>query len=71
MTDGKVTRDSLVRLIRDGVVVYTGKINSIQHEKDQVKEVSKGMDCGVTLENYQDIKENDIIEAYELIEIKR
>ena len=71
ITDGKVVRDSMVRLIRDGVVVYTGKINTIQHEKDQVKEVSKGMECGITLENFQDIKENDIIEAYELIEIKR
>ena len=71
ITDGKVLRDSNVRLIRDGVVVYTGKINTIQHEKDQVKEVSKGMECGITLENFQDIKENDIIEAYELIEIKR
>ncbi len=71
VTDGKVARDANVRLIRDGVVVYTGKINTIQHEKDQVKEVSKGMDCGVTLENYQDIKENDVIEAYELVEIKK
>lgn len=71
VTDGKIIRDSKVRLIRDGVVVYSGKINTIQHEKDQVKEVSKGMDCGITLENYQDIKENDIIEAYELVEIKR
>ena len=71
VTDGKISSNSNVRLIRDGVVVYTGKISTIQHEKDQVKEVSKGMDCGVTLENYQDIKENDIIEAYELIEIKR
>ncbi len=69
--DGTVKANSNVRLIRDGVVVYTGKINSIQREKDQVKEVSKGMDCGVTLENYQDIKEKDIIEAYELILIER
>ena len=69
--DGKITSNSNVRLIRDGVVVYTGKISTIQHEKDQVKEVSKGMDCGITLENYQDIKEQDIIEAYELVEIKR
>ena len=71
VTDGKIVRDSKVRLIRDGVVVYTGKINTIQHEKDQVKEVSKGMDCGITLDNYQDIKEQDVIEAYELVEIKR
>ena len=69
--DGVIKANSNARLIRDGVVVYTGKINSIQREKDQVKEVSKGMDCGVTLENYQDIKENDIIESYELVEIKR
>lgn len=69
--DGVIKSNSNARLVRDGVVVYTGKIASIQREKDQVKEVSKGMDCGVTLENYQDIKENDIIEAYELIEIKR
>ena len=69
--DGVIKANSNARLIRDGVVVYTGKIASIQREKDQAKEVSKGMDCGVTLENYQDIKEKDIIEAYELIEIKR
>lgn len=69
--DGAIKSNSNARLVRDGVVVYTGKIASIQREKDQVKEVTKGMDCGVTLENYQDIKENDIIEAYELIEIKR
>ena len=69
--DGVIKSNSNARLVRDGVVVYTGKINSIQREKDQVKEVSKGMDCGITLENYQDIKEKDIIEAYELIEIKR
>ena len=69
--DGVIKANSNARLIRDGVVVYNGKIASIQREKDQAKEVTKGMDCGITLENYQDIKENDIIEAYELIEIKR
>ena len=69
--DGVIKSNSNARLVRDGVVVYNGKIASIQREKDQAKEVTKGMDCGVTLENYQDIKENDIIEAYELIEIKR
>lgn len=69
--DGVIKSNSNARLVRDGVVVYNGKIASIQREKDQVKEVTKGMDCGVTLENYQDIKENDMIEAYELIEIKR
>lgn len=69
--DGVIKANSNARLVRDGVVVYNGKIASIQREKDQAKEVTKGMDCGITLENYQDIKENDIIEAYELIEIKR
>jgi len=69
--NGVIKNGSNARLIRDGIVLYNGKIKSIQREKDQVKEVSKGMDCGITLENYQDIKENDIIEAYELIEIKR
>ena len=69
--EGVIKANSNARLVRDGVVVYNGKIASIQREKDQAKEVSKGMDCGITLENYQDIKENDIIEAYELIEIKR
>jgi len=71
VTDGTIKNGSNARLIRDGIVLYNGKIKSIQREKDQVKEVSKGMDCGITLENYQDIKENDIIEAYELVEIKR
>ncbi len=71
VTDGVVKNGSNARLIRDGIVLYNGKIKSIQHEKDQVKEIKKDMDCGITLENYQDIKENDIIEAYELNEIKR
>ena len=59
------------RVIRDGVVIYDGAINSIQREKDQAKEVKAGFECGITLENYQDIKEQDVIEAYELVEIKR
>lgn len=68
---GALKNGSNARLIRDGIVLYTGKIKSIQREKDQVKEVTKGMDCGITLDNYQDIKELDIIETYDLIEIKR
>ena len=68
---GAVKNNSKARIIRDGKVIYNGKINTLQHEKDQVKEVKKGMDCGVTLENCQDYKENDIIEVYELVEIKR
>ena len=71
VTSGVIKQNAEARLIRDGVVLYTGKINSIQREKDQVKEVAKGYDCGITLENYQDIKEGDIIEAFEMVEIKR
>ena len=71
VTSGTIKQHSEARLIRDGVVLYTGKINSIQREKDQAKEVAKGYDCGITLENYQDIKEGDIIETFEMVEIKR
>ena len=68
---GTVKNNAKARLIRDGKVIYNGKVNTLQHEKDQVKEVKKGMDCGITLENCQDYKEQDIIEVYELVEIKR
>ncbi len=71
VTSGTVKNNSNARIIRDDVVVYTGKIKTLQREKDQVKEVGKGMDCGLTLENCQDYKENDIIEVYDLVEIKR
>lgn len=71
VTNGVITNGSDVRLIRDGILIYTGKIKSIQREKDQVKEVKKGMDCGITLDNFQDIKENDVIEAFILKEIER
>ena len=71
VTDGTIKNNSNARLIRDGIVIYNGKIKSIQREKDQAKEVSKGYDCGITLENYSDIKEQDIIESYELVEVKR
>ncbi|HCJ32619.1 MAG TPA: translation initiation factor IF-2 [Firmicutes bacterium] len=69
--DGVVRSNAKARLIRDGVVVYDGAINTIQKEKDQAKEVKKGFECGITLENYNDIKEKDVIEAYEMVEIKR
>lgn len=71
VTNGVVKANSEARLVRDGVVIYTGKIKSLQHEKDQVKEVKKGMDCGITLENFQDVKENDVIESFELVEVAR
>ena len=71
VTSGTVKLNSKARVIRDGIVVYNGSIKSLQHEKDQVKEVTKGMDCGLTLENFQDYKEQDTIEVYELVEVKR
>ncbi|PYZ93104.1 translation initiation factor IF-2 [Salipaludibacillus keqinensis] len=71
VTEGKITRDSSVRLIRDGIVVFEGGIRDLKRFKDDVKEVAKNYECGVTLENYNDVKEGDIIEAYIMEEIKR
>ena len=62
--DGTITRDSEVRLLRDNVVVYTGKVSSLRRFKEDVSEVKSGMECGITLENFSDIKQNDIIEAF-------
>lgn len=69
--DGKIQRNSKIRLIRDGIVVYTGKLGSLKRFKDDVKEVHVGQDCGLNIENFNDIKVNDIIECYEMIEVKR
>lgn len=69
--DGKIGRGTAVRLIRDGIVVYTGKLASLKRFKDDVKEVVSGQDCGLSIENYNDIKVGDIVEAYETIEIKK
>ena len=71
VVSGVVRNNEKARIIRDDVVVYNGSVNTLQHEKDQVKEVTKGMDCGITLTNCQDYKEGDIIEIYDLVEIKR
>ncbi len=71
ITSGIIKRDAKARVIRDGVVIYDGNINSIAREKDQVKEVKQGIECGITIENYNDIKEGDIIEAYEVVEVAR
>ena len=71
ITDGIIKRDAKARLIRDGVVIYDGNVNSLQRGKDAVKEVKKGLECGITVENYADIKQGDVIEAYEMVEIKR
>ena len=69
--DGIINRNAKARVIRDGVIIYDGNINSLAREKDQVKEVKQGLECGITIENFNDIKEGDIIEAYDVVEIKR
>ena len=71
VTDGKILRASNVRVIRDDVVVYTGVLGSLQHEKDSVKEVLSGHECGLTVEKYNDIKIGDVIEAFGNVEVKR
>ena len=71
VTDGIIKRDSKARIIRDSIVIYDGNINSLAREKDQVKEVKQGLECGITIENFNDIKEGDTIEAYEVVEVKR
>ena len=70
VVDGKLMRNARVRLLRDGVVIYTGNLSSLKRFKDDVKEVQKGFECGVGLENYNDIKVGDVIEAFEEIEEK-
>lgn len=71
VTDGKITRDSSVRLIRDGVVLYEGELQALKRFKDDVKEVQQNYECGITLANFNDIKEGDIIEAYVMEEMER
>ncbi|MXN92162.1 translation initiation factor IF-2 [Flavobacterium sp. Sd200] len=71
VTDGKVFRSSKIRLIRDSVVIYTGELATLKRFKDDVKEVSKGYDCGMQIKNYNDIQEYDIIEAYQEVEVKK
>lgn len=68
---GIIKNASSMRLIRDGIVIFEGKIGSLQREKDSVKEVKQGFDCGITIENYIDIKINDVIQTYEMKEVKR
>ena len=71
VTDGKISRNSDIRLIRDGIVVFEGKISSLKREKDDAKEVNEGYECGIGLEKYNDIKLGDVIEAYSQEEIKQ
>ncbi|PLR69788.1 translation initiation factor IF-2 [Bacillus sp. UMB0893] len=71
VTDGKITRDSSIRVIRDGVVVFEGEVDVLKRFKDDVKEVAQNYECGITIKNFNDIKEGDIIEAYVMQEIER
>jgi translation initiation factor IF-2 len=71
VTDGTVRRGATVRLVRDGTIVYSGRIASLRRVKDDVREVAQGMECGIVLENYGDVKEGDIIEAYEVRQVER
>lgn len=71
ITDGKVFRSSKIRLIREGVVIYTGEIGALKRFKDDVKEVSKGYDCGIQIKNYNDIEINDTIEAFQEVAVKK
>jgi translation initiation factor IF-2 len=69
--DGKVTRNTRIRVIRDGIVVYTGKLGSLKRFKDDVKEVSAGFECGLNIDNFNDLQVGDIIEGFEEVEVKR
>ncbi|WP_088005966.1 translation initiation factor IF-2 [Indiicoccus explosivorum] len=71
VTDGKVTRDSGVRVIRDGIVIFEGEIDTLKRFKDDVKEVAQGYECGITIKNFNDVKELDVIEAYVMEEVAR
>jgi translation initiation factor IF-2 len=71
VTSGKILRNSGIRLIRDGVVLYTGELSSLKRFKDDVKEVSKGYDCGIQIKNYNDIRELDIVEGFQEVAVKK
>lgn len=71
VTDGKINRNSKVRLIRDGIVVFTGEIDALKRFKDDVREVAQGYECGISIKNFNDIKVGDVIESFEIVETKR
>jgi len=77
VTEGKITRNTLIRVIRDGIVIYpvkegaTAELSSLKRFKDDVKEVKSGFECGLTIKNFNDIKVGDVLEGYEIIEIKQ
>jgi translation initiation factor IF-2 len=69
--EGKIKRSSKVRLIRDGIVIYSGDLGSLKRFKDDAKEVASGLECGLNIENFNDIKVGDVVEAYEETEMKK
>jgi translation initiation factor IF-2 len=71
VADGKITRGGKARLLRDGVVIYTGQVASLRREKDDVREVAKGYECGIGLEKFNDVKVGDTIEVFETKEVAR
>ena len=70
ITEGKVVRNAEIRLVRDGIVIHEGKISSLRRFKDDAKEVAQGYECGIGIEDYNDIKEGDVIECFTMVEIK-
>ncbi len=71
VTEGKISRDSGVRLIRDGIVIFEGELDALKRFKDDAKDVAKGYECGITIKNFNDVKEGDVIEAFIMEEITR
>ena len=71
VTSGKIFRNSLIRIIRDGIVIHTGTLTSLKRFKDDVKEVAKGYDCGLQIKGFNDIKQGDVVEAYQEVEVKK
>ena len=69
--DGKIARNNRIRLVRDGIVIFTGELASLKRYKDDAKEVGSNMECGLSIRNYNDLKVGDIIEAFEEVEVKR
>ena len=69
--EGKIKRTNKIRLIRDGIVIYSGDLGSLKRFKEDVKEVATGYECGLNIANYNDIKIGDLIEAYEEVEVKK
>ena len=71
VTEGKISRSAKLRLVRDGIVIHEGEIGSLRRFKDDVREVATGYECGISIDKFNDIKEGDVIEAFEMQEVKR